>query len=881
MMCARKFHLVLRLLALLMLGFLLISPSASAAAPMVERTTPLDGEILERTPTAVGVGFDQKLDQEQSSFTLRTTDNAEVAGITVAYDGSGSSVTIGLPATLPNGVYTIVWHAVSATDGTATDGWSSFSVGNAEDANIVTIPTSSGGSGNASWLAVGARWLTVLGVAMSAALWPVWKGILRPVLGKQRALAKPTALRLQNLAWIALGVAMLGSLLDLLAQSGLEDFPDTIFQTLGHTDWGFWWLVRMAVLILLGIGLALSPWWNRSRRQIANSSLWLLSLVLPVPMVLSGHAIDDEVGRITTVVTSYLFLLALFLLIGGAIWIAIARRVAPTLADAARVRWLVIAAGGTALLTAIYLGWLYIGNRDALTQTTFGRFAIAAIILAGWALILSLIPRTGIGTLAAVGVLLLLPLAGMQVNTTARAQLSEESVQLRQNLSFDDRAGIVLIAPGETGVNHIRLETPGTYLQTETEVWLDLSSPDHPDLGSKSVQMYRVQGNAFEHHGTEFSLDGSWQITVRIEEPGFEASTATFEHTFTAENTNVNLPGTPWKFKDVSGLAGIALAVVGVLGIATAVAVGGPLRKEAGGLAGVAIMLAAVVVMQGRINPVLTVESGEGAINANDLVMVQRGADLYAQYCASCHGADLRGDGPLASTLNPAPADFSQPHTKVHSDEDLLYWIQYGMQGTAMPGFGSQLEDQEIRDIISFIKHWQQNPDEAANATPALGVCEVHPLEFAAIPEIFHDGLHGSTRRGTPMVRAADSEVGPEQTNEVMWMLEQMVNCANQDQFMSQLRLFTSAMLQDIFPQGASWEVTSRATSPSEPVDPANAIVIQDVQSMTYLADGRIAVTVIFSDPTGIGVIPGAEPVYQVTLILVYQDGNWLIDEVR
>lgn len=848
---------------------------------MVERTTPLDGEILQRTPTAVGVGFDQTLNQEESTFSLRTTDNTEVSGTTVTYDGSGSSVTIGLPSSLPDGVYTIVWHAVSADDGSATDGWSSFSVGNAEDANIVTIPTSADGSGNASWLAVGARWLTLGGLALSAALWPIWKGILRPVLARQRVLARPTALRLQGLAWIALGVALLGSLLDLLAQSGLDDFPDTVFQTLGHTDWGFWWLVRMGLLILLGIGLALSPWWSRSRRKLANSVLWLLSLLLPLPLVLSGHAIDDQIGRLTTVVASYLLSLALFLLVGGAIWIAAAHRVAPDLADAARVRWLLIATGSTALVMSAYLGWLYIGNRDALTQTTFGRFAIAAIILAGWAVILSLIPRTGMVTLATVGILLLLPLAGMQVNTTARAQLSEESVQLRQNLDFGGRAGVVLIAPGETGVNHIRLETPGTYLQTETEVWLDISSPDHPELGSKSVQMYRVQGNAFEHHGTEFSLNGDWQITVRIEEPGFDASIATFEHAFSAENNNVNLPGAPWKFKDLSGVAGIALALVAVLGIATAVATGGPLRKEAGGLAGVAIMLAAVVILQGRYDPILTVESGEGGVNPNDLVMVQRGADLYTQYCASCHGADLRGDGPLASTLNPAPADFSQPHTKVHSDEDLLYWIQYGMQGTAMPGFGSQLEDQDIRDIISFIKNWQQNPDAAASATPQLGVCEVQPLEFAAIPEIFHDGLHASTRRGTPMVRAADWEVAPEQTNEVMWTLEQMVNCANQDQFMSQLRLFTSPMLQDIFPQGASWEVTSRATSPSEPVDPANAIVIEDVQSMTYLADGRIAVTVIFSDPTGIGVIPGAQPVYQVTLILVYQDGNWLIDEVR
>ena len=88
-------------------------------------------------------------------------------------------------------------------------------------------------------------------------------------------------------------------------------------------------------------------------------------------------------------------------------------------------------------------------------------------------------------------------------------------------------------------------------------------------------------------------------------------------------------------------------------------------------------------------------------------------------------------------------------------------------------------------------------------------------------------------------------------------------------------------MLQEVYPQGAHYEVTSRATSPAEPLTPADAITIQDVQSLNYLADGRIAVTVIFADPLGVGVVPGATPLYSVTLILVQEEGVWLIDEVR
>lgn len=36
---------------------------------------------------------------------------------------------------------------------------------------------------------------------------------------------------------------------------------------------------------------------------------------------------------------------------------------------------------------------------------------------------------------------------------------------------------------------------------------------------------------------------------------------------------------------------------------------------------------------------------------------------LYAENgCASCHGQTGRGDGPIAGTLDPKPADFRDPH---------------------------------------------------------------------------------------------------------------------------------------------------------------------------------------------------------------------------
>lgn len=36
------------------------------------------------------------------------------------------------------------------------------------------------------------------------------------------------------------------------------------------------------------------------------------------------------------------------------------------------------------------------------------------------------------------------------------------------------------------------------------------------------------------------------------------------------------------------------------------------------------------------------------------------GAELYARYCATCHGADAHGDGPMASILLIQPTDLTQ-----------------------------------------------------------------------------------------------------------------------------------------------------------------------------------------------------------------------------
>ena len=83
---------------------------------------------------------------------------------------------------------------------------------------------------------------------------------------------------------------------------------------------------------------------------------------------------------------------------------------------------------------------------------------------------------------------------------------------------------------------------------------------------------------------------------------------------------------------------------------------------------------------------------------------VIRGAALYDDNCALCHGATGRGDGPAAPGLPIRPADLTEPHLFAHSPGDLYWWISHGMDEGAMPGFAGVLNPNQRWDVINFIR---------------------------------------------------------------------------------------------------------------------------------------------------------------------------------
>ncbi len=80
-------------------------------------------------------------------------------------------------------------------------------------------------------------------------------------------------------------------------------------------------------------------------------------------------------------------------------------------------------------------------------------------------------------------------------------------------------------------------------------------------------------------------------------------------------------------------------------------------------------------------------------------------AQVFAESCASCHGASLQG-GQAASLVDDA-------WTYGGDDASLAKSIREGQAEAGMPGFGSALSEQEIRALVIFIR---EKVDEARRA---------------------------------------------------------------------------------------------------------------------------------------------------------------------
>ena len=119
---------------------------------------------------------------------------------------------------------------------------------------------------------------------------------------------------------------------------------------------------------------------------------------------------------------------------------------------------------------------------------------------------------------------------------------------------------------------------------------------------------------------------------------------------------------------------------------------------------------------------------------------VERGQQVYEEWCSQCHGSEGAGDGSAAEYMIPRPRDFTTGLFQIRTtgsgelptDADILRVINEGMPGTTMPGWEEELPQADREALVAYIKTFSQFFE-------SLGAPD--PLEFSGAPGASPEGI--------------------------------------------------------------------------------------------------------------------------------------------
>ncbi|MDQ6982864.1 MAG: c-type cytochrome [Mariprofundus sp.] len=142
----------------------------------------------------------------------------------------------------------------------------------------------------------------------------------------------------------------------------------------------------------------------------------------------------------------------------------------------------------------------------------------------------------------------------------------------------------------------------------------------------------------------------------------------------------------------------------------------------------------------------------------------ENGKIIYEKRCIWCHGGDGDGSGAAEKFLNPPPRNFEDGQYKfkttgfddmVPNDEDNFRMVRDGMPGTAMPGWKALLSEQEMWDVVQYVKTFAGYEEEKPETQIDYGTqIPTSPESIAAGKKLFEDGdrcveCHGKAGKGS------------------------------------------------------------------------------------------------------------------------------------
>jgi mono/diheme cytochrome c family protein len=83
---------------------------------------------------------------------------------------------------------------------------------------------------------------------------------------------------------------------------------------------------------------------------------------------------------------------------------------------------------------------------------------------------------------------------------------------------------------------------------------------------------------------------------------------------------------------------------------------------------------------------------------------VEAGRSAYTGSCSQCHGATGDGKGAFGQSSYPPATDLTSEDTQEKSDAELFWIVQNGLSFTGMPSFRGQYQDQDIWNLVGYLR---------------------------------------------------------------------------------------------------------------------------------------------------------------------------------
>jgi len=720
------------------------------AHALYERSQPATGSRLE-TPGQIQVWFTEPVAPELSELQVLDTARRRVDHQdTHLAPGENRALTVSVPQ-LPDGTYMVAWSVLSAVDGHVTRGVFPLVVG----AGGLEISVQDEPATLPNPLDVLARWVLYVGALALAGGFIFTIAIARPVLAGLDApeLERTFDRRLRRYGLLVCAAVAAAMVLGMLVQAANAANVD-IVQAVGTplvrlmgTQVGTIWAFRLGSVVVL----ALTLWLLAGRLRNWVGLLAGAALLLTVSLI--SHSAGVPTGTWLAIAVDWAHQIAAAAWVGGlfafVLLLALARsqldRDRLTLFVASlvpRFSSLAIVAVVVLALTGLFMSWLQVKTPGALT-TMHGLSLMVKVVLVAPMIVLgamnllvarprllhlvgdrqrginlpstNIVRRFNLAIVAEAGLALAVLLATGFLTSVQPAR--EEYARRVQPVTLTAQAenvGVKLeITPARPGPNQFVAELDGAIAPPNDvqRVQLRFTNLDD-DLGASALILQPREDGRFAAVSTNLTVEGTWQIEVIVRRRGLD-------DVRTAFRTPINSPDLAAQPPSLEGVPTPASVPTRQLVSMALMATGLALtfwisrtrdvrRRERASLyaASFAVaMIGGVLYARASLAPPLPqdVRSLRNPFPP-DTASIARGRELYEQQCVSCHGLSGRGDGPLAASLRPRPADFRVHMAAGHTDGELFTWLSKGVPGTAMPPFEAQISETDRWHLVNYIR---------------------------------------------------------------------------------------------------------------------------------------------------------------------------------